>query len=165
MFLDFLRSAARQEPKWRDVMQPLFDEDDEGVGIHIAVLVEPYLQFILDGTKTVESRFSRNGCAPFEQVASGDVVFLKRQSGPIVGACTMSDVWNYRLTPDTLADIRRRFGAAIKPQSGFWEGRVDAAFATLMRVTNVHPLPEVNIPKRDRRGWVVLRDSRVLQLL
>jgi hypothetical protein len=58
-----------------------------------------------------------------------------------------------------------RFGSAIQPQNGFWEDRADAGFATLMRVTDVCPLPEVDIPKRDRRGWVVLRDSRVPQLL
>lgn len=165
MFLDYLRSATERDPQWLDIMQPLFDEGNDGVGIHIPILVEPYLQFILDGTKTVESRFSRNGCAPFERVAAGDILLLKRQSGPIVGACAVSDVWNYRLTPSTLADIRMRFGPAIQPQNGFWEDRADAGFATLMRITDVRPLPEVDIPKRDRRGWVVLRDSRVPQLL
>jgi hypothetical protein len=35
---------------------------------------------------------------------------------------------------------------------GFWEERADAAFATLMRVVDVRELPDVHIPKRDRRG-------------
>ena len=165
MFLDYLRSATKRDPRWMEVMQPLFDEGHDYVGIHIAILVEPYLQFILDGTKTVESRFSRNGCAPFERVSSGDVVLLKRQSGPIVGACAVTDVWNYRLTPTTLDHIRVRFGSAIQPQNDFWEDRAEAGFATLMGVTDVRRLPEVEIPKRDRRGWVVLRDARVPQLL
>jgi len=165
MLLEHLRSVTQRDRPWREVMQPLFDQNQDDVGIHIAILVEPYLQFILDGTKTVESRFSRNGCPPFERVGAGDVVLLKKQSGPVVGACVVSDVWNYRLTPSALAEIRMRFGSAIKPQNGFWEDRADAGFATLMRVTDVRPLPEVHIPKRDRRGWVVLRDSRVPQLL
>jgi hypothetical protein len=129
------------------------------VGIHLAVMLEPYLQFVLDGSKEVESRFSRNGCAPFERVAAGDVVLLKRSSGPIVGFCRISDVWDYRLTPGSLETIRDRFGPAICPQPGFWEQRRDAAFATLMRIDTVSPLPEMAIPKRDRRGWVVLRDN------
>ena len=165
MFLNFLRTAAERHSQWRDVMDPLFSEGHEDAGIHIAVLVEPYLQFVLDGTKTVESRFSRNGCAPFERVSAGDVLLLKRQSGPIVGACSASDVWNYRLTPGALVDIRLRFGSAIRPQTGFWEDRADAGFATLIRVTGVRELPAVDIPKRDRRGWVVLRDSMVPELL
>ena len=98
-------------------------------------------------------------------MATGDILLLKRSSGPIVATCTVSAVWSYRLTPTTLAEIRERFGEAIQPQNGFWEDRADAAYATLMRVTEVRALPEVEIPKRDRRGWVVLRDQRVPQLL
>ena len=58
MFLDYLRSATDRDPQWLDIMEPLFDEGHTDVGIHIAILVEPYLRFILAGTKTVESRFS-----------------------------------------------------------------------------------------------------------
>jgi len=65
-------------------------------GIHLAVLVEPYLSLILDGKKTIESRFSINRHAPFEQVQRGDVLILKRSSGPIEGLCTVSDAWFYR---------------------------------------------------------------------
>jgi hypothetical protein len=164
MLLDHLRSAARRDPQWSEWSRSLFT-GEENVGIHIAVLVEPYLRFILDGTKTVESRFSRNGCAPFERVTAGDVVLLKRSSGPIVGACVISDVWYYRLTPGTLGEIRQRFGHGMRPENGFWEERADASFASLMRVAEVRPLPEVHIPKRDRRGWVVLRDQRSPALL
>jgi len=158
MLLDHLRSAMRCNPQWSEWSRSL-STGDGNVGIHIAVLIEPYLRFILDGSKTVESRFSRNGCAPFERVTAGDVVLLKRSSGPIVGACTISDVWCYRLSPGKLGEIRQRFGDAIQPGIGFWEERADAAFATLMRVVDVRALPDVYIPKRDRRGWVVLRDQ------
>jgi hypothetical protein len=134
-------------------------------GLHLAVVLEPYLGFILDGSKQIESRFSRNGCAPFERVAGGDLILLKRSSGPVVGFCRVSEVWDYRLTPGSLGSIRDRFGAAIRPQAGFWEQRHDAAYATLMQISDVRPLPDLAIPKRDRRGWVVLREGRVAQLL
>jgi ASC-1-like (ASCH) protein len=49
------------------------------------VFIEPYLQFILDGQKTVESRFSANRSAPYQQVGKGDVVLLKRTGGPVMG--------------------------------------------------------------------------------
>lgn len=163
MFWPHLRAAAQQDPTWSAVVDELID--DEEIGVHLAILVEPYLQFILERSKTVESRFSRNGCAPFDRVSEGDVVLLKRSSGPIVGAYTVGGVWNYRLTPSTLSDIRHRFGPAICPQEGFWEQRSAAAFATLMRVEKVQPLPDLTIPKRDRRGWVVLRDHRTHALL
>ena len=158
MLLDHLRSASRRDSQWDTLIDPFFTAD-ANTGIHIAVLVEPYLRFILDGTKTVESRFSRNGCAPYKRVTTGHLVLLKKPAGPIVGACFVSDVWFYRLTPAVLQEIRQRFGPAIQPQYGFWEARANAAFATLMRLVDVQVLPSVHIPKRDRRGWVVLRNQ------
>jgi hypothetical protein len=165
MLLQHLQTATARDSRWFDVLGAQFDGDEAEVGIHLAVVLEPYLQFILDHSKSVESRFSRNGCAPFGRVSAGDVILLKRSSGPVVGLCTVSDVWDYRLTPATLFEIKDRFGPAICPQEGFWEDRRDAAFATLMRVDGAISLPDLMIPKKDRRGWVVLRDQRVPELL
>jgi hypothetical protein len=165
MLLQHLQAAATRDPRWSDVLGAQFDGEEAEVGIHLAVVLEPYLRFILDHSKSVESRFSRNGCAPFGRVEAGDVILLKRSSGPVVGLCTVSGVWDYRLTPDTLFEIKDRFGPAICPQEGFWESRRDAAFATLMRIDGAMPLPDLTIPKRDRRGWVVLRDQRIPELL
>lgn len=165
MLLRDLQSVARHQRAWSDTIDTHLHASANGVGIHLAVVLEPYLQFILNGSKSVESRFSRNGCAPFGRVAAGDVVLLKRSSGPVVGLCTVSDVWDYRLTARTLGEIKDRFGPAICPQDGFWEDRRDAAFATLMRIDAARLMPDLTVPKRDRRGWVVLRDHRVPELL
>ena len=35
------------------------------VQVHLAVMVEPYLSRVLDGSKTMESRFSRKKIAPW----------------------------------------------------------------------------------------------------
>jgi hypothetical protein len=78
--------------------------------IHLAVFVEPFLQFVLDGTKTVESRFSTNRCAPYQSVRRGDVLLLKRSSGPIVAVAEVAQVWFYELDPSSWTMINRRFG-------------------------------------------------------
>ena len=164
MLLEHVRSAARRDSAW----SAFFDEvmaDEAPVALHLAIFVEPYLQFVLDSSKTVESRFSRNGCAPFGRVHRGDVLLLKRASGPLVGACTVGDVWDYRLTPRAWAEIEGRFGSAICPQEGFWELKRQAAYATLMRISEPRALPAIDVPKRDRRGWVVLTDLREPRLL
>lgn len=163
MHLDDVLAAAEPQPAWVEVIEQLLQGRDRGV--HLAVLVEPYLQFVLDRTKTVESRFSRRRCPPFGRVSEGDVILLKRAAGPVIGLCTVSDVWSYHLDPRTLTEIRDRFGAALQPQGGFWEDRREAAFATLMRIEGAQTLPDIRVPKRDRRGWVVLRDQRVPDLL
>ncbi len=129
--------------------------------IHLAVFNPPYLDYILEGKKTVESRFSVVRCAPYGRVEKGDILALKQASGPIVGVCLVERVWFYHLEPDTWLDIKNRFAemlCATDPE--FWESRARAEYATLMRVglpTAVDPIP---CEKRDRRGWVILEEAR-----
>ena len=135
------------------------------ISVHLAVLVEPYLQYVLDGKKTVESRFSIRQSPPYGSVKDGDVLLLKRVSGPIVGLCQVATVWSYDLDPESLSELRAEFAAAICAQDPeFWRERSSAAFATLMRLQNVCPISPIHLEKRDRRGWVVLR-RRSQQLL
>jgi hypothetical protein len=133
------------------------------IGVHLAIFVEPYLQFLLQGKKTVESRFSVYRCAPYERVRNGDLVFVKRSGGPICGVCRVEHVWNYQLDPFSWNRIRSEFAVALCAQDpSFWKSREEASFATLMAVRDVRSITPIFIRKRDRRGWVVLRPSAEL---
>lgn len=124
---------------------------------HLAVLVEPYLQYIIDGKKTIESRFSTRRCAPYGQVNEGDLLLLKRSGGPVVGLCEVSRVWYYALERTSWQDIRRDFAKALCAQDpAFWNDRASDSFATLMQIRYVTPLSPLKCSKQDRRGWVVL---------
>lgn len=127
--------------------------------IHLAIFVEPYLTFVLDGSKTVESRFSTNKCAPYMSVNPGDAILIKKAGGPVVGVCHATYVWNYRLNRDSLAEIKRLFSTALCiNDEGFWDSKKKSIYATLIKVDHVMPFDPFLIPKRDRRGWVVLSD-------
>jgi hypothetical protein len=132
----------------------------------LAVFVDPFLDYILDGSKTVESRFSANRCAPFGKVCRGDIVLLKGTGGPVIGIARIGAVWSYRLNDSSWRLIRERFAAALRAQTpDFWEQRSGAAFATLMSIDRVRRLAPVEWKKRDRRGWVVLQPARPPSLL
>jgi len=128
-------------------------------GIHLAVFVEPYLSFVLQGKKTVESRFSVNRLPPYEQVRKGDLIVLKKSSGPICGVCKVSSVWYYRLDPSSWAEIEQHAVALCMDHSPFWAKKRNASFATLMRIEEVVPISDLLIDKVDPRSWVVLKDS------
>jgi hypothetical protein len=133
------------------------------VGIHLGIFVEPYLGFVLDGRKTVESRFGVQRCAPHGRVAPGDVLLLKRASGPVLGACRITETWFFDLRKVSLDTVRRQFArslCALDP--GFWQQRAHATLATLMRIDDVTSCVPVTVEKRDRRGWVTLRDGASL---
>ncbi len=116
---------------------------------------------MMEGRKTVETRFARRCCAPFERVADGDIVLLKRSAGRVVGVCMVKKAWFYKLDHGSLDSIKQLFGPAIcAADETFWEDRKSAAVATLLLIEQVTPIEGVHIVKRDRRGWVVFSGQK-----
>lgn len=130
---------------------------------HLAVMTGHYLDRLLDGTKTIESRFTRNRVAPFEQVASGDIIFFKPAGGPITAVGLAGAVQHLDLGIVTLRQVAEQYGAAIAPaDASFWTDRAASRYATLVTMQDVIPTEAVPIHKRDRRGWVVLSRTPVM---
>jgi hypothetical protein len=139
---------------------------NQGVGFHLAILVQPYLRLLLEGQKTIESRFSVNRSAPFERVQANDVVFFKLSGGPIQGVGIVDDATFYRVTPDTVRHIQHQFsGALCITDPAFWEACKQASFATLLHLRCVSRITPTPFQKRDRRGWVVLHPHTTQQTL
>jgi hypothetical protein len=152
-----LRTALTLDGFWS---HQLSAQNQSSFTLHLAVLREPYLTFIMQGKKTVETRFAKRPCPPYQRTSKGDVVILKRSPGGIVGICLVEEVWFYRLSVDSLRIIKELFGSAICPaEESFWDDRKQAAVATLLLVNRVTPIDNMRIKKRDRRGWVVFKDS------
>ncbi|NVM29292.1 MAG: ASCH domain-containing protein [Candidatus Helarchaeota archaeon] len=148
--------AAMNQSHWKLIKRKM-EKKGTNFLIHLAIFVEPYLKYILEGKKTVESRFSVNRIAPYKKVHRGDIVLLKRSGGPIVGLCMITDVWFYRLDPKTWLNIKKEFSQYLCVQDpSFWSARENASYATLMKLGHIIRIEPTIYKKRDRRGWVVL---------
>lgn len=153
MILDEIHTAIREYPAWAELRHIL---DDPSFGVHLAVMVGPYLSYILAGRKTVESRFSKNAIAPYRCITVGDIVLLK--AGPVVGSFRVSSIDFVVLNDRELARLRRDYSEAICAEGDeFWHVRSDMRYATLIGIEDVRKLPAITVSKRDMRGWVVLR--------
>jgi hypothetical protein len=131
------------------------------IGVHLGVFVEPFLDAILEGRKTIESRFGVHRAAPFERVSAGDFILLKKSGGPVVGIAIAGDASYFQLDPETLDDIRSRFAAQINAEDDkFWEERAGKRFATLIEIDTVSKIETLEIDKRDRRGWITYSVGR-----
>jgi hypothetical protein len=133
-----------------------------GARPHLVVLVEPYLSGLLNGVKTVESRFSRYRRPPYRSVSAGDALILKRSAGPVVAVCRVTETHFHEIGPGTLDQIRGDFGGELGIPAGdrtFWRDRAGMKYATLLRIADVRPLPPIPCAKRDQRAWVVLRPA------
>lgn len=160
--LSTLMRISKSIPDWMAFMRSLSPSEYERLGIHLAIFTEPYLGFVLDGRKTIDSRFSVHRIAPFNQVGDGDIILLKRAGGPVVGICQAGNTWFYKLDPDSFADIVEKFGKAICPiDQHFWDDRRHAGYATLIRLERVTRIAPFALQKKDRRGWVVLKQSPI----
>lgn len=137
---------------------PYLSGDDCSYGVHIAVMVEPFLGYILDGTKTIETRFSKNLIPPYRRITPGDLVLLK--AGPVVAAFCASSVECVDLNDDERTRLRRDYSKDICADDAFWKSRDDRNYATLIGIDDVQKLTPVSVPKHDRRGWLVVRSPR-----
>ena len=166
--VDALKRSTCENKFWARHLQGISATGPNAFVVHLALLLEPYLQLILDGSKTIESRFSKNRVPPFGVVQSGDILLLRRVGVKgLSGICLVSKVWYYHLDDRNWSYIKHAFSTALcANDSSFWENRMSARFATLMKLSEVNPLPAIEIPKRDRRGWAILHTQlqQVLEL-
>lgn len=155
--LEQIQSSVSSDPFWQPYLDQFVPQYDTQSSLHLAILVEPYLEFVLGGQKTLESRFSVRRIPPYYCVADGDIVLLKRSGGPIVGLCQIVQVKHFTLNPRVLEMLKTEFSRDLCAEDpNFWKERENTLFATLMRLQNVKAIPPVAYTKRDRRGWIVM---------
>jgi hypothetical protein len=125
--------------------------------IHIGIFTNPFLRYVLEGRKTVESRFSKRRIVPYRAVAAGDLLYLKISGGPLVGFCRIANVEFYELDRIVLNELRTRYAEPMcATNTDFWAARAESRYATFMHLEEARPLRPIEYHKRDRRGWVVL---------
>jgi hypothetical protein len=146
--------AAEALDDWRSLG---LTGSEAGCGIHVAVMLEPFLGHILAGRKSIESRFSKYKITPYGAVDEGDFVLLK--AGPLRASFRASSVRHIELDPGERARLVRDHSRAICADRAFWQARENKSFATLIGVSDVRRLTPIRISKKDRRGWLVVRES------
>ena len=131
------------------------------VGLHLAIFEEPFLSLTMSGEKTVESRFSRNRCAPYGQVVNGDIILIKEVAGPICGVTLAKRIWYYDLIAEPIERIKNHFGAKMCANDAYWVAHANALYATLIELEATAPIMPLRCDKQDRRGWVPLRSRQI----
>ena len=145
-------TTIKDDAQWQAAL-PSFNHTT----VHVAVMVEPFLSMVFAGTKTIESRFSKHRIAPYQKIKPGDVVLLKKSSGPIVGSFIAKEVNFFTINPQALEEIKEKYSAHIGADTAFWELQKSKGYATLIAISQLHKLPPKVFPKKDPRGWVMLQ--------
>ena len=129
---------------------------------HLAILAKGWSELILDGKKTIESRFSQNRCAPFGKVNKGDIVYMKESAGLVKGMFRVAKVETFENLRQTEITVLYReyrdqifisFGTDNEPPKKW----LSSKHATLIHIHSpVKFDTPFSFPKRDSRAWVVL---------
>lgn len=133
----------------------------------LAIFTQPWLDLILNGKKTIDSRLTKVQCAPYGKISAGDVVYMKESGGLVKGQFIASKVETYvNLTPEILRKINTQYHQEIFVDLGLkglkkkWS---NSKYATLIHVSNVivyqKPFP---YPRKGRTAWILL-DKPIMQ--
>ena len=122
---------------------------------------DDYIALMLDGKKTIDSKFTYRKTAPYKQLSIGDVIYFKESSGPIRGRVTVTEVTNQELQgPDQVMDFLapHYIKLGIKNDAHLlkvWQMHAEKRYVCQWHMSRPeyisHP---VSILKRDRRIWV-----------
>ena len=125
--------------------------------IHLAIMREPYLELILEGSKTIESRLTKNRISPYRNAGSGDIVLFKRSGDKIRSAAMIRSVsFHCPSSEAELVSIVQPLRERIRYEDDFIEMKRDARYVSLMELVNVATLPPAKFTKRGRQAWVTM---------
>ena len=133
---------------------------------HLVILRGPYLDAILAGCKTIESRFTVTRRAYWGRILCGDRLFLKQSSGPVCATVKVLKVRYYEnLTPQQIELLKGQYNQQIKGADDYWQGKSNCRYGVLVWLGDVRHIKPVWIEKRDWRAWVVLGEKENFGLL
>jgi ASC-1-like (ASCH) protein len=133
---------------------------------HLAILKKPYLDAILDGRKTIESRFYHTNQKWLAQVSTGDKLFLKASSGPVMATATVAAVKHFdNLTARQISELKSQYNQHILGDEQYWREKMNAPFGILVWLKDVRGITPRFIRKADWRAWVVLTQNEHFGLL
>lgn len=135
---------------------------------HIAILSTklPWLQRILSGEKTIESRWYQSRRTPWQQITIGDTVYFKNSGELITARAMVKSVNFYRLGEDaTSAQLLDRhskeLGLLPAERSAFAQQVVSANYAIFISLTQVMQITPFAIDKKGfgaMSAWITVPD-------
>lgn len=125
---------------------------------HIAILRQPFFDMVLNGEKTIESRWSMNKIAPYKKINVGDEIFLKLTGNPITATAKVKDVKFYELTPEIVEKIRLKYGKQIGTDKfEDWNSTLNKKYCTLIWLKDVKTIKPMPVPRSNGAGWIIVK--------
>lgn len=127
--------------------------------MHLGIFTEPYLSYMLNGIKTIESRFSKNKIVPYNRISKDDIVLVKKSGGDILAYFTIKDVLFFDLENEEIATIRSKYEKDLCVNAEFWSIKENSRYATLIFIEKIVMLEAFHINKKGMQTWMILKNE------
>lgn len=122
--------------------------------LHLGVFTDPYLTYMLEGKKTIESRFSKNKILPYNQISKDDIVIVKKSSGNVVAYFTIKEILFFDLNETSINEIKNKYNKQLCVNENFWIIKSNSNYATLIMIDEIVKLIPFHIDKKGMQTWV-----------
>ena len=131
---------------------------------HIAILKKSLrlLPKIVNGEKTIESRWYKTRRAPWNQVKKGEVVYFKNSGEPVTVKAIVEDVKQFELTRNKIEQILQTYGSRIGVDSTFVEDVKDKKYCILIFLHNAQEVEPFDVDKTgygNMAAWMSAQDK------
>lgn len=129
--------------------------------IHVAILKAPYIQLVLAGRKTVESRLSKVAMPPYREIAPGERLFFKASGGPFMATARADRcVFFDSLTPAKINTLKDRYNPWVCGDDAYWHAKRQSQCASFILLRDVEPIDVgPRYAPSAYRAWFVLGDD------
>lgn len=126
---------------------------------HIAIMRQPFYNMVLNGEKTIESRWSMHKIAPYNKVKIGDEILLKQTGKDATLKAIVKDVKFYELTPVIAEQIKIDYGKEIGiDKFENWQTILHKKFCTLIWLDELKKISPIKVPKSNGAGWILIKE-------
>lgn len=137
-------------------LRPLEFNNIKNKVIHLGIFSEPYLTYMLNEKKTIESRFSKNKILPYNNITKDDIVIVKKSSGCVIAYFTIKKVLFFDLKETSIAEIKSLYNKELCLEDTFWSHKKNSNYATLIFIDKIYKLNPFNITKKGMQTWIKL---------
>lgn len=114
------------------------------------------MTYILDGKKTIESRFSKNKIVPYYQISKEDIVIVKKSGGDVLAYFTIKEILFFDLNKIPINEIRLKYNKQLCLDENFWITKKNSNYATLIFIDKIVSLKPFHIAKKGMQTWIKL---------
>jgi hypothetical protein len=158
---DVITFSPLEDKFWVDYYNLNFCRNNPRINVHLGIFVQPYLDRIIGGSKTVESRWAMDTRPPYNRVKKNDLLLLKESGKAIKGIAVIDEVWYYKLNHSERLwnEIKERFESRLGVDK-FFLGEMQYSnkeYVTFLALSHVARLGRyIPFTHKGQSGWVTI---------